>query len=68
MKMVYVMAKTILPSIGIQKISDHHVKLLIRLQAAFGLRREEAIKFILHFADRGNRIVLKSTWTKGARN
>ena len=51
----------------LQKITDHHVRMSVRLQAAFGLRREEAIKFIPHFADRGDRIVLKSTWTKGGK-
>jgi integrase len=51
----------------VQKITDHHVRMSVRLQAAFGLRREEAIKFIPAFADRGDRIVLKSTWTKGGK-
>ena len=39
----------------------------LRLQAAFGLRREEAIKFLPGYADRGNRIALKASWTKGGR-
>ena len=39
----------------------------LRLQAAFGLRREEAIKFSPAYADRGDRIVLKASTTKGGR-
>ena len=39
----------------------------LRLQAAFGLRRGESIKIRPEWADRGNRLVLKDTWTKGGR-
>jgi len=49
------------------KVTDHHTRMSLRLQAAFGLRREEAIKLQPHWADRGDRIVLKSTWTKGGK-
>ena len=38
----------------------------LELQQAFGLRREEAIKFIPSFADRGDHLVLKASWTKAA--
>ncbi len=48
-------------------ISDKYVKLSIRLQAAFGLRREEAIKFNPTYAMQGDHIKLKSSWTKGGR-
>ncbi|MBI2801223.1 MAG: integrase domain-containing protein [Gammaproteobacteria bacterium] len=41
--------------------------MLLRLQAAFGLRREESIKFQPDWADRGDRLVLKASWTKGGR-
>jgi len=34
---------------------------------AFGLRREEAIKFRPAYADRDDHIVLKGSWTKGGR-
>lgn len=37
----------------------------VRLQEAFGLRREEAIKFIVSYADQGSYIQLKDSWTKG---
>jgi len=39
----------------------------LRLQAAFGLRRGESIKIRPEWADRGDRLVLKDTWTKGGR-
>ena len=37
------------------------------LEAAFGLRREEAIKFAPSWADRGDRIVVKASTAKGGR-
>ena len=39
----------------------------LELQRAFGLRREEAIKFIPSYADKGSFIILKGTWTKGGK-
>lgn len=48
-------------------IGDAHVRMALKLQAAFGLRREEAIKFRPSLADRGDRIALKASWTKGGR-
>ncbi|MCG8060559.1 MAG: integrase domain-containing protein [Candidatus Thiodiazotropha endolucinida] len=51
----------------LDRISDPHVRMSLELQRAFGLRREEAIKFIPSFADRGDHITLKSTWTKGGK-
>lgn len=52
---------------ALDKISDPHVHMSLRLQAAFGLRREEAIKFQPSYADRGDHIALKGSWTKGGR-
>ena len=49
------------------KVTDHHTRMSLRLQQAFGLRREEAIKFSPSYADRGDKIVLKASWTKGGR-
>ena len=49
------------------KIDDPHVRMSVRLQAAFGLRREEAIKFSPSYAFRGDHIALKASWTKGGR-
>ena len=51
----------------LERISDPHVRMSLELQQAFGLRREEAIKFIPSFADCGDHIRLKSTWTKGGK-
>tara|TARA_R110001599_G_scaffold353815_1_gene598836 strand:- start:83933 stop:84346 length:414 start_codon:yes stop_codon:yes gene_type:complete len=39
----------------------------LRLQKAFGLRREEAIKTQPRWADRGKHLHLKASWTKGGR-
>jgi len=49
------------------EISDQYVRLSIRLQAAFGLRREESIKFQPVYAMQGDHIQLKASWTKGGR-
>ena len=51
----------------ISEISDPYVRLSIRLQAAFGLRREESIKFNPSYAMQDDHIKLKSSWTKGGR-
>jgi len=39
----------------------------LRLQAAFGLRREASIKIVPAWADRGDTLVLKASWNKGGR-
>ena len=49
------------------RVKDPHVRMALRLQAAFGLRREEAIKFAPARDDRGDRIRLKGATTKGGR-
>ncbi len=51
----------------LEKISDPYVRMSLELQQAFGLRREEAIKFRPGFADRGDHVLLKSSWTKGGK-
>ena len=48
-------------------VRDTHVAMALRLEAAFGLRREEAIKFTPARDDRGDRIRLKGPTTKGGR-
>ena len=57
----------ILVAESLAKVRDEHVRMSLELQAAFGLRREEAIKFIPSYADRGDHVVLKDTWTKGGK-
>jgi integrase len=39
----------------------------LALQQAFGLRREEAIKFMPNYADQGDHLLLKASWTKGGK-
>ena len=51
----------------VAQVSDEYVRLSLKLQAAFGLRREEAIKFSPNYAIKDDHIKLKSTWTKGGR-
>jgi hypothetical protein len=44
-----------------------HIKASLLLQVAFGLRREEAMKFQPHSAIRADYIALQGSWTKGGR-
>lgn len=44
-----------------------YVQASVLLQAAFGLRREEALKFRPADAIQSERIILKGSWTKGGR-
>lgn len=50
----------------IKALQERH-QLSIRLQREFGLRMEESIKFKVSYADKGDKIVLKDSWTKGGR-
>jgi integrase len=49
------------------KVSDAFTAMSLRLQEAFGLRREESLKLQPSWADRGDTLVLKASWTKGGR-
>ncbi len=49
------------------KVTDPYTQLSLKLQAAFGLRREESIKVRPQWADRDDRLVLMASWTKGGR-
>ena len=60
-------AKTLHPP-DLEKIPDPHIRMSLQLQQAFGLRREEAIKFQPGFADQGDHIRLKASWTKGGKS
>lgn len=51
----------------LDRIADPHVRMSLRLQASFGLRREESIKFQPCYADRGDHVALKGSWTKGGK-
>lgn len=49
------------------RVQDERVRLALKLEAAFGLRREEALKLRPVLADKGDRLALKASWTKGGR-
>jgi hypothetical protein len=53
---------------SVERVTDPHVRMSLQLQQQFGLRREECIKFQPSYADRGDRIELKGSWTKGGRS
>jgi len=57
-----------LKHLHLEKVNDQNLRYSLRLQAEFGLRREEAIKFIAHYADKDDKILLKNTWCKGKRS
>ena len=46
-------------------IKSEHVRLSVEVQRAFGLRREEAMKVRVAWADRGTYLKLEGSWTKG---
>ena len=56
-----------LPHGNLARVKCPYVRMSLELQRVFGLRREEAIKIIVAWADRGDRLVLKASWTKGGR-
>ncbi len=56
-----------LTAADLDKVSDPYSRISLALQAAFGLRRAESIKIRPTWADRGDRLVLKASWTKGGR-
>ena len=51
----------------LQEIRTLCIRVSLRLQAAFGLQREESIKIVPSWADRGQSLLLKDSWTKGGR-
>jgi hypothetical protein len=52
---------------ALERVGDRRIELALKLEAAFGLRREEALKFRPAVADRGDHIALKASWCKGGR-
>jgi hypothetical protein len=52
---------------SLERITDPYTLASLKLQSTFGLRRAESIKIQPHWADRGNKLVLKDPWTKGGR-
>ena len=51
----------------LSRITDAYTRFSLRLQREFGLRREESIKFIARYADKGDHLLLKPSWTKGGK-
>ena len=49
------------------KVSNMYIKISLEMQRVFGLRREESLKLKPHLADKGEKLVLLSTWCKGGR-
>ena len=49
------------------RMTDPYTQMSLRLEASFGLRREESLKIRPAWADRGDRIVLLPSWAKGKR-
>jgi len=69
-KRIYVTNKSKAKQLDIERledITDPYTKMSLRLQQEFGLRREESIKLIAEWSDRGDHIVLKASWCKGGR-
>lgn len=56
-----------LDSEQLSRITDPYTAMSLRLEEAFGLRREESIKIQPSWADRGDVLRLKASWTKGGR-
>ena len=52
---------------SLEKITNDNVKMSLRLQEAFGLRREEAMKIQPNIADKGDKLHLQASWCKGGR-
>ena len=57
----------VLDDARLAKITDAYTAMSLRLQSAFGLRREESIKVVPVWADGGDRLKLKDTWNKGGK-
>lgn len=50
-----------------ETIPDPRIRASLALQAAFGLRRAESLKFQPAYADRVDRLEIKASWAKGGR-
>ncbi len=51
----------------LEAIQDPYIRVSAELQRDFGLRREEALKFIPTLADQGDKIRLQASWCKGGK-
>ena len=55
------------PAATLAQIRDAHVRMSLEVQAAFGLRREEALKLRPRQANQGAVLALQASWTKGGK-
>jgi len=51
----------------LEQVADPYTRMSLRLQAEFGLRREESLKIRPAQADQGDHLLLQASWTKGGR-
>ncbi len=51
----------------LDRIKDPHIRDSLRFQAAFGARREEALKVIIAQADKGDHLAMQGSWCKNGR-
>ena len=49
------------------RITDPYTAMSVRFEKAYGLRREESIKIVPLWADAGDVLRLKASWTKGGK-
>lgn len=59
-------AQTLTPQ-QLEAVKDEYLKMSLKLEVAFGLRREEAMKIRPDKADHGDHLVLQASWCKGGR-
>jgi hypothetical protein len=64
-KIVHEFKNKAIYDIDLNKIPNPYVQNSLKLQQAFGLRREESIKLIPSIADKGDKLYLQASWTKG---
>jgi hypothetical protein len=57
----------VIPVAQYAKVTDAYTFASLHLQETFGLRREESIKIQPRWADLGDKLRLKSSWTKGGK-
>lgn len=58
---------TLVTDSQLERVSDPYTRMSLRLEREFGLRREESIKIRPDWADCGDILRLKDSWTKGGK-
>lgn len=51
----------------LSKIGNERVRLSLQLERAFGMRKEESLKFKPSIADKGDHLLMVGSWCKGGR-